>query len=169
MAYKNRTDLFLIANLAQKKMLEKQRKKSKSAKKLENPYKSLGFNESCSPTQKAGQIAEDKALQYLITNGLELLERNLMYKTGEIDLVMRDIETMVFIEVRMRNNKYYGNSLDSINKSKQVKIIRTAKFYLNHLSQKHFMHNIPNCRFDVIGIHKHEIKWVKDAFEIASI
>ena len=170
MAYHNRTDLFHLAKLAQKKLLNKQTKQSKTKKHTNKTRKlSLDFDENCSPTQMAGKHAEDTALKYLIAQGLVLLERNLLYKTGEIDLVMCDAKTLVFIEVRLRNNSLYGDGLGSINKSKQLKIIHTSKFYLNYIVKKHFKHNIPPCRFDVVSLSNNEIKWIKSAFVTASI
>lgn len=66
---------------------------------------------------------------------------------GEIDLIMKDNDTLVFIEVRFRKNCHYGSPLESITRSKQKKIIRAAKFFLSKFKG----HDL-SCRFDAVGI-----------------
>lgn len=169
MSHPNRTELFNLAKIAQAKHIKKRHKRTKSTVGKAHSSR-LNFNNdnSGSPSQLLGKKAEDLAIQYLQSQGLLLLERNLLYKTGEIDIVMLDKDIMVFIEVRLRNNCSYGNGLDSINQNKKLKIIRTAQYYLPYLSKKHFDYNVPACRFDVISITNHMVTWVKYAFEVIS-
>jgi len=111
-----------------------------------------------------GQVAEQQACDFLLANGLELLKRNYRCRSGEIDLIMRDRDDVVFVEVRVRNNPRYGNAFESVTRHKQKKIVKTATYYL--YQQKWF--NKVNCRFDVIGISyaqtKATVEWIKDAF-----
>ncbi len=111
-----------------------------------------------------GQQAEDEACQYLKKQGYSLITRNYRCKRGEIDLIMKDKTTIVFIEVRVRNNLRYGDALASVDLRKQKKLTITATHYL--CQQKWF--NKVNCRFDVIGISysqtKASIEWIKNAF-----
>ncbi|MBI1422741.1 MAG: YraN family protein [Gammaproteobacteria bacterium] len=116
-------------------------------------------------TQKIGKHAEDLAYQYLHKQGLRLLERNFNTRFGEIDLVMRDNDTTVFVEVRYRHQPEIVDPLSSIDSRKQLKLIRTARYYL----QQHRNHAFAPARFDVIAItdqgEQPQIQWIKNAFE----
>jgi putative endonuclease len=108
-----------------------------------------------------GDEKEDLAERYLSARGFELIERNFHCKGGEIDLIMKDGEYLVFIEVRYRENKDFGGALASITPSKQRKIHRAAEYYLLN----HFKNSPPPCRIDAIGIEaENTIEWVKNAF-----
>jgi len=113
-----------------------------------------------------GRNAERDALLFLESKGLVLLERNYSCNIGEIDLIMRDGEYVVFVEVRHRTNPSHGNALESITPSKIRKIIGTAKFYL--LTKK-WVYTIP-CRFDIIAFHpvagEIKLEWLKNAFTL---
>lgn len=115
-------------------------------------------------TQQAGQLAEKQACDYLQRQGLRFLDCNYRTRVGEIDLIMQDNEEIVFIEVRLRNNRQFGSSIESVNHTKQRKIIKTAMHYL---TERQLLDKV-NCRFDVIGISylqpKAEIEWIQDAF-----
>lgn len=82
-----------------------------------------------SPTQKSGQDAEVRAEAFLISKGLQPVARNVFFKTGELDLVMRDGDTLVFVEVRRRKSNRFGSPAESITQSKQNKLILTALLY----------------------------------------
>lgn len=110
-------------------------------------------------TRKIGNNAETLACDYLQKNGLQLVDRNFFCSLGEIDLIMRDGEYLVFVEVRSRG-KNDGNVFESVDQCKQTKIIKAATFYL----QKKRLFDRVDCRFDVIGIHDGHIEWLKDAF-----
>lgn len=119
-----------------------------------------------------GAAAESLALQYLKNQGLTLVEKNFNLKQGEIDLIMMDSGTLVFVEVRFRRNSKYGTPADTVNTSKQKKLVLTASIYLQ---QKGLTDRYP-CRFDVVAIthgkgkvtsqanHKPVFNWHKDAF-----
>ena len=115
--------------------------------------------------KKRGDWAEALALAHLSQQGLQLYQRNYQCKTGEIDLIMKDQDTLVFVEVRFRSDSTRGSPLETVTVSKQKKIIRTASFFL----QQHYGDRWPACRFDVVGILKKktcetEINWIKSAF-----
>lgn len=112
--------------------------------------------------KKNGHWAEERACQYLKMQGLKVLVRNYKTKQGEVDLIMKDKDDIVFVEVRERNNKHYGTALESITYHKQQKIILAATHYLQ---KKNWLHTI-HGRFDVVSIEKNEIKWLKDAFTL---
>ncbi len=114
-------------------------------------------------TKQKGDTAEDRALQYLQTQGLLVLQRN--YRTpgrggGEIDLIMQDVEgTLVFVEVRQRTNARHGGALASVTHTKQRRIVFAAQHYLLKLRQ------LPPCRFDVMADDGTKLHWVKAAFD----
>ena len=113
-----------------------------------------------------GLAYERVAQKYLQNQGLTSITNNYRTKFGEIDLVMRDQGTLVFVEVKYRATRAYGNAIETVTWSKQNKLIKTANFYL---AQKKLW-NTP-CRFDVVSISKDardlqdEIHWVKAAFD----
>lgn len=106
---------------------------------------------------------ERKAERYLVNQGLKPVQQNYNCKLGEIDLIMLDGTTIVFIEVRYRNTAKYGSALESITSSKRGKLLKAANHYLTNQS----LQNRP-CRFDVIAFDKTtndtEISWIVSAF-----
>ncbi|MGB0466361.1 MAG: YraN family protein [Pontibacterium sp.] len=113
-----------------------------------------------------GKDAEQHALQFLITKGLSPLTQNYRCRTGEIDLIMKENSTLVFVEVRLRQNRLYGSAADSVTSRKQQKIIRAARYFL---SGQPALQNL-ECRFDVIAYDGTEALaaplWYKDAFRL---
>ena len=113
-------------------------------------------------SQKIGFLAEQHARDYLITQGLHWIDSNYRSRMGEIDLIMRDGEHLVFVEVRARASNAFGGGMVSVTFSKKQKLIKTANLYLlaNKLQDK-----LP-IRFDVLSIDgaSPTITWVKDAF-----
>ena len=117
-------------------------------------------------TKKTGDDAERIAERFLLRHGLKLGARNYRCRHGEIDLIMQDSETLVFVEVRLRKplrgKVDFGGALASITTSKQAKIIATAQHYLAGMKQ------LPPCRFDVVllnGLNVTNVEWLKSAFE----
>lgn len=113
-----------------------------------------------SSKQKQGNAAEKAAVQYLVKQGLTLVEKNFLCKCGEIDLIMREHETLVFIEVRYRELSQFGNAAATVTPSKQRKIRNTASLYL----QQHQLTHKVDCRFDVVAIDGGNLNWIKSAF-----
>ena len=114
------------------------------------------------PKLHIGHLAEKKACDFLLAKGLHLIDRNYHCHCGEIDLIMHDKDDIVFIEVRSRMSSNYGSAIESINKNKQQKLIKSAKLYL----QKRNWFEKVNCRFDVIGISQTHCEWIKNAFSM---
>ena len=112
------------------------------------------------PSNSQGVKSEKHALAYLQAQGLSLICQNYYCRFGEIDLIMQDQDTLVFIEVRYRKNSDFGGALASINKRKQDKLIKTAQHYLAQLEHE------PYCRFDAIAIDQQSTlpQWIKNAF-----
>ncbi|MDD2833396.1 MAG: YraN family protein [Methylotenera sp.] len=109
---------------------------------------------------EAGINAEQMAETFLTQHGLTLIEKNFRCPYGEIDLIMREGKTLVFVEVRLRSNTNFGGASMSITTAKQQKLTRTAERYLQ-------THGNTACRFDVILMHQLDInavEWIKNAF-----
>lgn len=109
-----------------------------------------------------GAQAERWAAEYLQRQGLKPVTQNYRSRFGEIDLIMQDGGTLVFIEVRQRSNARFGGAAASIDHHKQQRLIRTAQHYLANLGC------IPPCRFDVVLMDDAEgrnAEWLKNAFD----
>ena len=113
-------------------------------------------------TKEKGHVAEEKALTYLMKQGLKLVMKNYYCRMGEIDLIMHDKEHLVFIEVRSRVSEQFGGGIASVTYAKKQKIIKAATYYM----LAHQEHNKLALRFDVISIDgkSASITWIKDAF-----
>lgn len=111
-----------------------------------------------------GRAAEYRAKKYLQRRGLRFVTANYRSRDGEIDLIMRDGDTLVFVEVRCRKNSRYGNALESIDRYKVNKIIAVADQYLSAVSAAG---EDLNARFDLVvynhGLYKPPC-WIKNAF-----
>lgn len=116
-------------------------------------------------TRSIGQITEEIAAQYLNKQGLTLLAKNVHSRQGEIDLVMKEHDTLVFVEVKYRKNNAFGGAISAVSYKKQQKIKQCATFYLQQSGLNEY--NTP-CRFDVIAmqgnITQAQITWLKNAF-----
>jgi putative endonuclease len=109
--------------------------------------------------QITGQAAEDLALRHLSGHGLVLVTRNFRCKGGEIDLIMQDLKTLVFVEVRKRADQSHGGAAASVTRAKQARLIVTAQVYLQRYKSP------PPCRFDVVAIDGPQLDWLKNAIE----
>lgn len=115
-----------------------------------------------------GEDAETACLTHLKSQGLKLVIKNFSCRQGEIDIIMLDKTTLVFIEVRFRKNNNFGGGLESVTPAKQLKLRRTAELYLQQNSQYR------NARFDVVSMSKntqagnnkqpYNFDWITNAF-----
>jgi len=115
---------------------------------------------------KQGIKGEEIAEKYLLQQGYQILEKNFHSRQGEIDIIARDKDFLVFVEVKNYSYRSYGSPVGAIRKSKKQSIIHAAQTYL-------YKSNIKNtyCRFDVIAIfRKYDgsriIEHYKDAFYV---
>ncbi|MEP6634048.1 MAG: YraN family protein [Luteimonas sp.] len=122
--------------------------------------------ERAQPTDRRarGALVEIAARDYLSRAGLRQVAANAAYRGGELDLVMRDGDTLVFVEVRYRRDPRFGGGAASIDANKRRKLIHAAQSFL----QAHRQFSTSPCRFDVIdasGDPDHPtIEWLRDAF-----
>lgn len=106
-----------------------------------------------------GDAAEAAAEEHLLRSGLKLVERNYRCRFGEIDLILEDGATLVFVEVRRRTSASFGGAIESITAGKRERLLATAKHYLAGRKSA-------ACRFDAVLMQGSEpIRWVKNAFE----
>lgn len=122
----------------------------------------------------SGARAESLACRYLSQQGLKIVERNYRTQRGEIDIIARDEEALVFVEVRLRSNPGFGGAAQSIDARKQARLISAAQHYL----LKKGLTDAQPCRFDAICMsavdadtaktdthpNENHIDWIRDAF-----
>ena len=113
------------------------------------------------PKQRAGDAAERAAELHLSQHGCVVLARNARFRVGELDLVVRDRDSIVFVEVRMRSAVRYGGAAASVDAFKQKRLVRAAQLWL----AAEFGERWPACRFDVVAVDQDgTIEWLRDAF-----
>ena len=112
-------------------------------------------------SSQIGRLAEDKAVDLLKKKGYRIIERNFRTKSGEIDIIAEDGNTVVFVEVRFRKNKAFGTPEETIDQKKIKKIILTANRYIS-------MKNLTgkDIRFDVIAVDTEGIRHIIGAFDL---
>jgi putative endonuclease len=110
--------------------------------------------------QGRGRAAEEQAAAFLAAQGLQELQRNYRVRGGEIDLIMRDGEHLVFVEVRYRTRADFGGAAASVTATKQARLALAAQHYL--LVQR----TDAPCRFDVVALQAGQPpQWIRDAFQ----
>jgi len=119
-------------------------------------------------SRQTGDRGEDLALRYLARKGYETLERNYRTRHGEIDLIVRSEEILVFVEVKLRRGLEYGDPLEAVTPRKQARIRLIAEQYLAERGED-FIASFDEVRFDVVGIlllgsGRPEVRHVEDAF-----
>ena len=118
-----------------------------------------GTRLSATPTD-AGEHFERQAEKLLAAAGLKLVERNWTCRFGEIDLIMKDGATVVFVEVRQRNSARFGGAAASIGRHKRERIERAIGLYLSRAA------TLPACRVDAVLFNASgPAEWLKNIFE----
>jgi putative endonuclease len=108
-----------------------------------------------------GAVAERDAAQLLSAAGYEIVERNFRCKAGELDIIARDDGVLVFVEVRSRSDDEHGRAAEMVQRRKQRRVIRVARYYLAAAAPA-----FERCRFDVVAITGDEVELFKDAFRV---
>ena len=116
-------------------------------------------------SRRRGAVSEQLAAEHLQAHGLKVVARNLRCRAGELDLVCLDGGVLAIVEVRQRARADFGGALASVNRRKQRKIIRAARYFW----QRRARWRASLMRFDVIGVQglpngSHRIVWIRDAF-----
>jgi putative endonuclease len=119
-----------------------------------------------SPTQRLGAQVERRAAQWIAAQGLEVIGCNLAWRGGELDLIARDAEQVVFFEVRARTSNAYGGAAASLSWQKRRRIIRSAQLWL---LRTYGQAPWPQIRFDVLlttsTSESAMFEWVRAAFD----
>lgn len=124
-------------------------------------HRGRGGHRALTSRQHTGMMAEQQARQHLQQAGLVFLAANARFKVGEIDLVMGDGPTVVFVEVRSRRSSAWGGAAASVDQRKQHRLRRAAQCWLR---QHHGYGTWPPCRFDVVAIEAGVLQWIRQAF-----
>ena len=116
--------------------------------------------------QQFGKESESLAVRYLKKNGYKILEQNYRNKLGEIDIIAKEKETLVFVEVKAGRTNLFGNPKWAVTPKKQRKISMVALCYLKATKKTHV-----KARFDVVALSSAkdnpQIEIIKNAFELA--
>ena len=111
-----------------------------------------------------GQKGEEFAISFLRKKGYKIKVCNYKTRIGEIDIIARDGDTLVFIEVKTRESLEYGHPFEAVNARKRKKLAMVAMLYLKRFD------DVPPCRFDIVSIFINngtpECELIKDAFEV---
>lgn len=107
-----------------------------------------------------GTLYEEMAAGYLQNNGLQILEKNFRTRYGEIDLIAKEGDTLVFAEIKYRRDSSRGYPQEAVGYRKQQKICRVSDYY----RMQHRISEFQAVRFDVIGICGEELTWIRNAF-----
>ncbi len=116
-------------------------------------------------TRAQGRVGEQRAIDWLRQEGYRIVERNVTTRSGEIDAVAREGDTLCFVEIKARANRAYGPAIHAVTPQKQRKLARAAALYL-------VLHptDAP-CRFDVLAMDLTDDGWqftlVRDAFQVS--
>lgn len=111
------------------------------------------------PTKEIGQKAEEQALQYLLSNGYTLRARNYRYKNSEIDLILFESKTLVFVEVKYRSTNHFGHPEEFVSDNQKHTILKGAEHYITDLDWS------GPIRFDIIAVDaQFNITHFEDAF-----
>ena len=111
--------------------------------------------------KQTGDAFEQQARRWLERKGLRFVAANVRGRGGEIDLIMQDGATTVFIEVRYRTSARYGGATASVTRGKQLKLLHTARLWL---ARHNGSFDTVDCRFDVVAFTGSKIEWLKNAF-----
>lgn len=112
--------------------------------------------------RRVGRIGEDAACRYFSEAGFEVLARNYTVRGGEIDLVVTDRETLVFVEVKTRKNDAFGRASEAVDRKKIARMCTAAERYLYEIRDDMRLAALP-VRFDVIEVYtqNHTLRHIK--------
>jgi putative endonuclease len=114
-----------------------------------------------SAKQHIGAVHEMRARRYLEQAGMRFVAANVTVRGGELDLIMRDRQTWVFVEVRYRRNDVFGGAAASVTFRKQRRLLHAANVWL---SLNNMSFDTSSCRFDVLAITGNQLEWLPNAF-----
>lgn len=124
----------------------------------------MGLLSKVIPSRRRGDRGEDAAARYLESRGLRVVERNWRHRQWELDLICRDRDTVVFVEVKTRRAGGLGSPADGLTRAKRARLVRAAGAYLT----QHGLWDAP-CRFDLAGVtdtgDSLDVEHIENAFD----
>lgn len=126
------------------------------------------------PKQRAGAAAEEAAARLLQQHGCTIVARNVRFREGELDIVAREGELILFVEVRRRKDNRFGGAVASVDHFKRKRLLRAAQHFLvrHHGDgsatgrRRPGAGGWPACRFDVVTADDQGVtEWIRDAFQ----
>ncbi|XBS71991.1 YraN family protein [Acerihabitans sp. KWT182] len=111
--------------------------------------------------QRTGARAECRARRHLENAGLRFVAANVRARGGEIDLIMKDQHTWVFVEVRYRRNNAFGSAVESVTLRKQRRLLLAAAVWLSRQGESL---DTSACRFDILAFTGYRLEWLQNAF-----
>lgn len=128
----------------------------------------MGMLSNLLPSKRRGDLGESAAARYLEAQGFRVLERNWRYRQWELDLVCRDGDTIVFVEVKTRAATTMGSPSDGLHRNKQARLVKAASQYLS----RHDLWDEP-CRFDLASVidtgESMDVEHVENAFDLTGM
>lgn len=170
---------FAIAALAQRKAVKARQRKLKKKTALDTfsavtPSNSRGIPSphrlsapKRSERQQLGDRYEDLAWEILEEAGCSLLARQLRCPLGELDLIVREGQTLVFVEVRYRSSSRFGDAAASVTPAKQARLLRAIHWWLPTLVRQAFGGQMPPCRIDLAAFDPFGLTWHRDAVRLS--
>ncbi len=128
----------------------------------------MGLLSKVIPSKRRGDLGEDAAARYLESRGLRVLDRNWRHRQWELDLVCRDGDTLVFVEVKTRAAGSMATPADALTHKKQARLVKAASQYLT----KNDLWDMP-CRFDLAGVidtgRSMDVEHIENAFDLSGL
>lgn len=162
-------NLFKLADAAQRKAIlarrRKRRRLEQSKRSITVPFiEAPGARAAVrSDRQRIGDVYEQRAWETLQKAGCSLLARQLRCPLGELDLVIRDGSTLVFVEVRYRSSQRFGGAEASVTQTKQTRLLKAISWWLPILVKHAFGGQMPPCRIDLVAFDQNGLTWHRDA------
>ena len=128
----------------------------------------MGLLSKVIPSKRRGDLGEDAAARYLESRGFRVLERNWRFRQWELDLICRDGDTVVFVEVKTRRAGSMATPADALDRKKRERLVKAASQYLT----RHDLWDEP-CRFDLAGVvdtgTSMDVEYFENAFDLSDI
>jgi len=160
--------LFILAEAAQKRAAlarrRKQRRRAANARATNKAHSNGAMTRST--RQRIGDLYETRAWEALREAGCDLLGQQLRCPVGELDLVVREGQVLVFVEVRYRRSRYFGGATASITRAKQERMLKAIDWWLPKLVRTAFGGQMPLCRIDLATFDQDELTWHRDALRL---
>jgi putative endonuclease len=117
-------------------------------------------------TLQIGSRGEDRATAFLVSRGYRILERNVRFKCGELDIVASDGNTLCFVEVRYRSDANHGHPFETVTRTKRERVSRAAALYLQRRERRERQLPYRHIRFDLVAVTGPLIELLRDAWRL---